>query len=185
MLKARRRVGLASVTIAVVAMFVLATAISAFAFAPVNSSIHGYGPTDFAQQQPLQTSASCGDEFFGHVTVDNGPGEGGEISIDKITFGTQGNCGQGISVTPNHLPCTFIVNSSATVKGFDVNITAPQGTCRYSGDLPYGAESFDGVYTVSGLVTRQSTGCGGPGQLGVSSLNESVSYGPNRNLLTP
>lgn len=116
------------------------------------------------------TLASCSNVFSGPVTSDNGS----EIvaSLNNVSFPT---CSAGTRVTPNGVPWTMHLfgNSAFTIDGFDVNITTPQGTCRYAGDVRADMQ-FPGIDDLIGFLTRQTAGCGGPEQITVHGFPESV-----------
>jgi hypothetical protein len=154
------RVAAGVTAVAALVAFVFGAAAPASAFAPVGSPARGGGPTSFAQQFPFSPVATCGNEFTGHVTVDRGTGNGGEISLDRFSFP---NCDSGVTVTVRSLPWTLTVDSSRriTVRGVEIDLTTAQGTCRYAGDLRSGL--FDdtlGLYNLSGVVNRRGGGCG-------------------------
>jgi hypothetical protein len=156
------------------AALVLVIATPASAFAPKGGKALGFGSTSF-DDTAANRLTTCQNKFSGHVTVDKGDRQGGEISIDDITFSP---CDPevGISVTASNLPWTLKLDSRAllTIEGVDLNMNKGAGTCRYTGTLG-GARSFDGVYTISGALTRRSSGCHGPQRLGLSVLAESIS----------
>jgi hypothetical protein len=155
------------------AALVAAGAAPASAFAPVGGDARGFGSTTFDNTAGARLT-TCQNVLSGKVTSDNGPGRGGEIRIDHVSF-SPCDPAAGISVTARGLPWTLQVDSSAgvTVEGVDLNLVKGGGTCRYTGTLG-GARSFDGVYSISGALARQSSGCDGPRRLGLSVLAESI-----------
>jgi hypothetical protein len=156
------------------ATLMLVIAAPASAFGPEGGKVTGFGSTDFDDTAATRVT-TCQNVFSGHVTEERPPGQGGEISIDEISF-QPCDPEMGISVTANHLPWTLTLDSRAhpTVTGVDLTLVKRTGSCRYTGTLG-GARSFDGVYTISGALPRQSGGCGGPARLGFSVLAESIS----------
>jgi hypothetical protein len=166
----------------VAAALTLALATPAAAFPPVGGKAQGFGSTTFDDTAGHRLT-TCQNVFSGHVTVDKGTGQGGEIRIESISF-SPCDPQAGISVTPNNLPWTLKLDSRAQliIQGVDLNIIRRAGTCRYTGTLA-GARSFDGVYTISGALARRDNGCRGPGRLGFSVLAESISV--NGMLLNP
>lgn len=171
---ARRQAGRGLVSLGAAITLVLVAAAPAAAFPPVGGVARGFGSTDFDDTAGTRLTM-CQNVFFGHVTEDNGPGQGGAISIDQISFRPCDPMAR-ISVTPNHLPWTLTLDSRAqlTVEKVDLNFVRRIGACRYTGTLN-GARSFDGVYTIFGALSRHSAGCAGPVRLGVSVLAESIS----------
>jgi hypothetical protein len=152
-----------------------ATAVlAAPAAASAGDPVHGWGgPMSFTNQtDPLVNLTSCSNEFHGRKTVDHGTGPGTEVSVDTMSF----TCEPGTSVTPRALPWTFTLtdNGGAVLAGVDVDITTPSGTCRYSGDLANGAFQFPNVYSITGALSRRSTGCGGTDTIGVAVLTEAI-----------
>jgi hypothetical protein len=156
------------------ATLVLVSAAPASAFAPVGGAALGFGSMVFDDTAATRVT-ECQNKFSGHVTRNEGHGQGGEISIDDISF-TPCDPEAGISVFANNLPWTLKLDSRANlvVEGVDLDVVKRGGSCHYSGTLE-GARSFDGVFTVFGALTRQSNGCDGPGRLGLSVLAESIS----------
>ena len=169
-------------TFGVAATLTIVTATPGFAFPPVGGEALGFGSTDFDNTAGTRLT-TCQNVFHGHVTVNRGPRQGGEIRIDDISF-SPCDSDAGMSVRARNLPWTLDLDRRAqlTVSGVDLNLMTRNGTCRYTGSLG-GAQSFDGVYTISGSLARRSTGCGGPGRLGFSVLAESISV--DGALLTP
>ena len=151
----------------VIASAVIATsAMVAAPSASASSSVKGYSedPTRFG------SLATCQNVFTGPVTAEDGS-SGIKASIDKVTFNF---CQGGTTVSPNALPWTLNLNQAGyTIEGFDVNITTAGGRCRYNGTVN-GVMQFPGVYDLRGVLTRQSTGCGGPSQLNVSNSIEVI-----------
>jgi hypothetical protein len=161
-------------TLGAAATLVLAGAAPASAFPPVGGDASGFGSTIFDNTAGSRLT-TCQNKFSGHVTTNRGRGQGGEISIDDISF-TPCDPEEGISVSTNDLPWTLKMDSRANlvVEGVDLDIVKSGGSCHYSGTVE-GARSFDGVFTIFGALTRHSNGCDGPGRLGLSVLAESIS----------
>lgn len=140
--------------------------------AATGDPIHGWGSyMSFANQsQPLTTLTACSTEFHGQLTAGGGGATGTTIRVDDFSFG----CQPGTSVTAQALPWTFeFTNYGVALRGVDVNITTPQGNCRYSGDLEYGAFQFPpNIYSVTGALHRRGGDCGGTDVLGVAELTE-------------
>jgi hypothetical protein len=160
----RRLPALCSVAIAVL---VIGTATSALAFAPVNSPVKAAGPISLSQQRPFSLLTRCSNELDGRVTLDRGTGNGGEVRIDKAVIA---NCGSDIAVTPRALPWTLTVDASRniTVRDVDIELTTPQGTCQYAGNLSSGFfDNTMGLYNINGLLQRRTAGCGLGATLGV------------------
>ncbi len=170
----RRRGRRGVTTIGAAGMLVLVGAAHASAFAPVGGAARGFGSTDFDDTAGTKVT-TCQNKFSGHVTHNAGHRQGGEISIDDISFGPC-DPATGISVSANNLPWTLKVDSRANlvVEGVDLDVVKNGRTCHYSGTLE-GARSFDGVFTIFGALRRQSGGCDGPARLGLSVLAESIS----------
>lgn len=169
-------------TLGVAATLTIVTATPGSAFPPVGGAALGFGSTVF-DDTAAHRLTTCQNVFHGQVTVNRGQGQGGEIRVDDISF-SPCDSDAGISVRAGGLPWTLRLDARAqlTVSGVDLRLVTRNGTCRYTGSLD-GARSFDGVYTISGALTRRSTGCGGPGRLGFSVLAESISV--DGALLTP
>jgi hypothetical protein len=116
---------------------------------------------------------TCQDRITGPVTADDGHGRV-EASLDDVTFDF---CQNGIKMTPNALPWTLHLDSQGfTIDGFDVDVTTPQGTCRYSGPVSGPLQFPDGVYDLRGHVTRQSAGCGWAAELNVFAYSQVISH---------
>jgi hypothetical protein len=129
------------------------------------------GPTDFtANSDPL---ASCSNDLSGPVTShDDSTGES-VANIDNVTF----DCSDGTtSITANALPWTLHLfgNDAFTLDGFDVNVTTPQGTCRYTGDVEGAFQFPDGIDDIRISMTRQTAGCGWPKQVSGFGFPETV-----------
>jgi hypothetical protein len=162
-----RTVGTAGVaTVAALGALVFAGA-PASAFNPVGSPVRGWGSGGIAQQDPFSSVAGCSAEYSGAVTVDRGPGNGGEVSLDRFSF----NCGSAATVTARSLPWTLTLDSSRTitVRGVAIDLTTAQGTCRYAGDLLHGfLDDTLGLTDIAGSLDRRSSGCGIGQRIGVS-----------------
>ena len=120
---------------------------------------------------------ACQDVFTGPVTFQNPTGHI-KADIDSVTYNF---CDSGFSVTANALPWKLDLqrNVSYTISGVDVDITTTEGTCRYTGTidgLGEGADHFPDVYDTRGTLNRQTTGCGGPDQINVVNLTNSISF---------
>lgn len=169
-MRMNRLVNIGLVTVAASAAAVLAAPSSA---AAVGDPVHGWGGAmSFTNQSnPLTNLTSCSNEFHGHLTADNGAGAGTTVSVDDISF----TCESGTRVTPHALPWTFRITSGGDVlAGVNVDITTSRGTCQYSGDLVSGAAQFPNVYSITGSLSRRSTGCGGTNPIGVAVLTEAI-----------
>jgi hypothetical protein len=139
----------------------------ASAFNPVGSPARGWGSGGIAQQDPLSSVANCSAEYSGVVTADRGPGNGGEVSLDRFSF----NCGSQATVTARSLPWTLTVDSSRgiTVRGVVIDLTTAQGTCQYAGDLLHGfLDDSLGLTDIGGSMDRRTSGCGIGQRIGVS-----------------
>lgn len=169
MIVARRLVKLGAAAAAALTALALLTVPQASA--SESSSIKGYGNLDFTNQPSSVNLTRCDDVFTGTVTADDGNG-GIVASIDSYS---SPHCKTGTSVTANALPWTLKLqeNVEVTIEGFDVDITTPQGTCRYAGTLR-GHMQFDHIYSLIGNLTRQTAGCGGSEKITVSSLGQSI-----------
>jgi hypothetical protein len=170
----RRTYRYMTASVGAAATFVVLTAAPASAFPPVGGKALGFGTTDFGTTAGTRLT-TCQNVFSGHVTVQRPDRQGGEISIDGISF-RPCDPAAGIAVTPNHLPWTLTLDSRAnlTVMGVDLSLVQGNRRCRYTGTLD-GAQSFPGIYTIFGALTRQGAGCPGLRRLGVSVLAESIS----------
>lgn len=143
------------------------------ASASVGSSLKGFTSSGmvFARTDG-SVLAECANVFTGRVISDDGHGaiaaSIGSFSID---------CQTGTRVTPKALPWTLQLQEDRgyTIEGFDVDVTTAQGTCRYTGPVRGDMQFPDGIYDLTGLLSRESAGCGWPAQVGVSALTEVIS----------
>ncbi|TDX08261.1 hypothetical protein [Kribbella sp. VKM Ac-2566] len=161
------RSGLTKQTAIAVASLAALSFVSVPHAAAATGSVLGFSedPTTFG------SLTSCQNVFKSSVTGDNGDGSVvARVSDVEFHF-----CRSGTSVAANALPWTLNLteNSSYTIKGVDVRITTPQGACRYTGQVQ-GLMQFPGVYSLSGQLARQSSGCGGPEQIAASNLTEVI-----------
>jgi hypothetical protein len=148
-------------------------AVAALAFAApqaVASTSAGGSVKGFSEEPTaFGTLTSCQNVFTGTVTAG---GSQTVASIGQVSFTF---CQADTSVTPAALPWTLKLSAgSYTIEGFDVNITTPRGTCRYSGTVD-GVNQFPNVYDLRGLLTRRTADCGGPGQINIGNLTEVIS----------
>ncbi|WP_213453688.1 hypothetical protein [Rhizomonospora bruguierae] len=152
---------------AVVAAMAVA-APQAIASTSESGSVTGYTSSD---RTHFGTLAQCHNVFSGPVIATNGSGSI-VASITDIAFNF---CDAGTSVTPNALPWTLKldVDSTYTIEGFDVNVSTPQGTCRYSGSV-VGLSQFPNAYDMRGSLTRRTAGCGGSKEINISSLGQVI-----------
>jgi hypothetical protein len=165
-----------AITLGAAATLTLAVAGPAAAYAPVGAKVTGFGGTGFDDAAGTGLTR-CQNQFSGHVTSWKGSGQGGKISIDDMSFSFC-DPAAGISVTANNEPWVLTLDSRAqlTITGVDLTFATRTGTGHYAGTLS-GGRSFDGVYTISGALSRRGTGSGGPARLGVSILAESIVAG--------
>jgi hypothetical protein len=102
---------------------------------------------------------TCSASFRGHLLWDAGMWHGGQIDVDELSFA---NCTGGARVSANAVAqrAWGIDGTLSTVLyGIDINVTTPNGTCRYTGTM-YGYQSNDRAHH-SGHLYRKSAGCGG------------------------
>lgn len=141
------------------------------ASADTPSSVKGFGSyTQFTDQATVTNLTACSNQFTGTVTGDSAGAI--EASITSASF----TCQSGTAVTANGLPWTLNLkeDESYTINGFDVAITTRLGTCRYSGGVRGDMEFPGGVYTLTGLLSRQSAGCGGSASVAVADFAEVI-----------
>jgi hypothetical protein len=114
-----------------------------------------------------QFAASCVDLFKGPVISDDGHGN---IVANINDFSM--TCDENVSVVSSALPWTLAAHGNNTpgstfaIAGIDVNITTAQGSCRYTGSLK--AVALDQGYGMTGVLSRQHTGCGGDSQIQIN-----------------
>jgi hypothetical protein len=102
---------------------------------------------------------TCSVAFRGPLLWDAGMWYGGQIAVDELSFA---NCTGGARVSANAVAqrAWGIDGTHSTVLyGIDIDVTTPNGTCRYTGTM-YGFHSHDRSHH-SGPLYRQSRGCGG------------------------
>jgi hypothetical protein len=102
---------------------------------------------------------TCSAAFRGPLLWDAGMWHGGQIDVEELFFA---NCTGGARVSANTVAqrAWGIDGTLSTVLyGIDVDVSTPNGTCRYTGTM-YGFHYQDRTHH-SGPLYRQSGGCGG------------------------
>jgi hypothetical protein len=157
MIPARRitRRALAAVCASVVLALAAATPASAFTDWPAGAVT----AVDDGRGFDVGELTTCSASFRGHLLWDAGMWSGGQIAVDELSFT---NCTGGARVSVNTVAqrAWGIDGTLSTVLyGIDINVTTPNGTCRYTGTM-YGYHALDRTHH-SGPLFRQSGGCGG------------------------
>lgn len=163
---------LVNVGVGVAAASAAVMAAAPSASAGTGDPVHGWGGMSFANQtNPVANLTSCSNEFHGRLTEDHDGGAGTTARVDDFSF----LCEPGTSVTARALPWTLSFTTNGVVlSGVDVDVTTPEGTCHYTGDLTNGAFQFPGVYSIAGALHRRSGDCGGTEVLGVAAFTEAI-----------
>jgi hypothetical protein len=164
----RKLINFGLIAVSAVAAPALAGGAPAFAASsqpPEGSTIRGVQMGEGTQLGDLTT---CTESFSGSVTESGDAGDGFTVDINQFSF-TQ--CDQDTQVTLNRMPGALTVDAIAlwTIRPMDVDITTPDGTCRYTGSLGDSTGFFSGTQLRgTGFLHRQSGGCGGPESLMVT-----------------
>jgi hypothetical protein len=157
MIPAGRITKRAFVTVCALAVLALAAAGPASAF--TNWPAGTVTAVDDGRGFDIGGLTTCNASFRGHLLWDAGMWYGGQIAVDELAFA---NCTGGARVSANAVSqrAWGIDGTLSTVLyGIDIDVTTPNGTCRYTGTM-YGFHYLDRTHH-SGPLYRQGGGCGG------------------------
>lgn len=142
---------------AVVGMAVGTSSAAAFTNAPVGTSVYG---NLVSATFSLGAWLNCtGLASAGQVSVDNGPGAGGSISLSVISpFGCTAfsNPPTSATVTFNGLPRTLAITSggSATIGSGTVSVAFGSLSCTYNGTITGTFNNATSQLTLGGSLSR-------------------------------